>query len=175
MSRYLPWRDYAPPNRARSCESQAFAINTIGLGLAGRLSNELLALARGWIERLVRYASKVPGGIPRRLSSYRRFRYPLRPCRSSNRMDRPNAHSRRMPVRHRPPLNAATIGRGGQRLAHNTGRKLPASTTFARRTTIACARQATIPGRRLCSYQQPATAQKTAPKSRRSLRFGNAL
>jgi hypothetical protein len=66
VSRYMPRRGYPPTQTWRTfLRNQAFAIGTIGLGEeAGRLSDELLALIRGWIERVVRCVTKVRNGIP---------------------------------------------------------------------------------------------------------------
>ena len=51
VSRYMPRRGYPPTQTWRTfLRNQAFAIGTIGLGEAGRLSDELLALVSGWIE-----------------------------------------------------------------------------------------------------------------------------
>jgi hypothetical protein len=65
VSRYMPRRGYPPTQTWRTfLRNQAFAIGTIGLGEAGRLSDELLALVRGWIELVVRCVTKVRNGIP---------------------------------------------------------------------------------------------------------------
>jgi hypothetical protein len=54
VSRYMPRRGYPPTQTWRTfLRNQAFAIGTIGLGEAGRLSDELLALVRRWIELVV--------------------------------------------------------------------------------------------------------------------------
>jgi hypothetical protein len=67
------WRSERPrissgPIRPHTCRAfvrnHAFAISTIGLDEAGRPSDELLALVRGWIERVFRYGAKVWDYIP---------------------------------------------------------------------------------------------------------------
>jgi len=67
----LTWRTFL--------RSQGFGIVTICLGEAGRLSDELLALVRGWIARVVRCAAKVRNGISCRLSEPSSTLHPLRP------------------------------------------------------------------------------------------------
>jgi hypothetical protein len=68
VSRYLPRRGYPPTQASRTfLRNRKIAIGTIGLGAVGRLSDELLALVRGWIARVVRCATKGQDGIPCRL------------------------------------------------------------------------------------------------------------
>jgi hypothetical protein len=51
VSPYMPRWDYPPTQTWRTfVRNQAFGIVTIGLGEAGRPSDELLALVRRWIE-----------------------------------------------------------------------------------------------------------------------------
>src|SRR6201997_2660286 len=65
VSRYMPRRGCPPTQTWRTfLRNQAFAIGTIGLGEAGRRSDELLALVRGSIELVVRCVTKVRDGIP---------------------------------------------------------------------------------------------------------------
>jgi hypothetical protein len=95
------WRGYPPTQTWRTfLRNQAFGIGTLGLGEAGRLSDKLLALVRGWIARVVRCVTKVRDGFRCRLilQSLRR----LRPYRSSNRTARRDPRSGCMPVP-RPP------------------------------------------------------------------------
>jgi hypothetical protein len=63
VSRYMPRRRYPPTQTWRTfLRNQAFAIGTIGLGEAGRLSDELLALVHGSIERVVWCVTAVRDG-----------------------------------------------------------------------------------------------------------------
>jgi len=79
VPRYMPRRGYPPTQTWRTfLRNQAFAIGTIGLGEAGRLSDELLALVRGWIELVVRCVTKVRNGFPCGFSSDHR---PCTQCR----------------------------------------------------------------------------------------------
>src|SRR5215468_1615570 len=65
VSRYMPRRGYPPTQTWRTfLRNQAFAIGTIGLVEAGRLSDELLPLVRGWIELVVRCVTTVRDGSP---------------------------------------------------------------------------------------------------------------
>jgi hypothetical protein len=144
VSRYMPRRGYLPTQTWRTfLRNQAFGIGTIGLGEAGRLSDKLLALVRGWIARAVRCVTNVRDGfhcgpIEPSLTLHR-----LRPYRSSNRTARRDPRSGCMPVA-RPPT---TLGRGdnwtmaGRRLSPyrsraSPTRKQPAFTNFARPTAI---------------------------------------
>src|SRR5262249_39787623 len=80
MSRIAPtqtWRTFL--------RNQAFGIGTIGLGEAGRLSDKLLALVRGWIEPVVRCVTKVREGFRRGLIESSLTSHRLRPYRSSTR------------------------------------------------------------------------------------------
>jgi hypothetical protein len=68
VSRYMPRRGYPPTQTWPTfLRNQAFAIGTIGLGEAGRLSDELLALVRGWIELVARCVTKVRNVLPLRI------------------------------------------------------------------------------------------------------------
>jgi hypothetical protein len=99
VSRYMPRRGYPPTQTWHTfLRNQAYGVGTIGLGEAGRLSRELLALIRGWIERVVRSVTKVRDGIPSRLVEPSSTFHRLRPYRASNRTDRRAARGRRMPV-----------------------------------------------------------------------------
>src|SRR5215470_18068662 len=128
VSRYMPRRGYPPTQGWRTfLRNQASAIGTIGLGEAGRLSDELLALVRGWIARVVPCTTKVRDGIGKLVEPSSPL-HPLRPHRSSNRTD------------WRDP--ATTLGgdnwtiAGGRLSAYRSRasprRKLPAFTNFAR-------------------------------------------
>src|SRR5262249_30032880 len=74
VSRYMPRRSYPPSQSWRSfVRNQALGFGTISLGTispgeAGRISDQLLALVRGWIERIVPCAPDVRDGISCRLS-----------------------------------------------------------------------------------------------------------
>ena len=69
VSRYMPRRSYPPSQSWRSfLRNQTLGFGTIGPGEAGRISDQLLAFVRGWIERIVPCATKVRDGISCRLS-----------------------------------------------------------------------------------------------------------
>src|SRR5215472_10218890 len=57
----------AHPDLAHLLRNQAFGIGTIRLGEAGRLSDKLLALVRGWIARVVRCVTMARDGFRCRL------------------------------------------------------------------------------------------------------------
>jgi hypothetical protein len=164
VSRYMPRRGYPPTQTWRTfLRNQAFGIGTIGLGEAGRLSDALLALVRGWIARVVRCVTKVRDGFRCGLIEPSLTLHRLRPYRFSNRTARRDPGRGCMPVP-RPPT---TLGRGdkwimaGRRLSPyrsraSPTRKLPAFTNFAPPTAIARARKRpTIPSTRL--YCTPTT------------------
>ena len=121
----LTWRTFL--------RSQGFGIVTICLGEAGRLSDELLALVRGWIARAIRCVTKVWDGIPCRLIESSSTLHRLRPYRSSNRTDRRAIHG---------PPRPTTLGADNCTMARrrpspyrsraSPSRKLPALTNFAR-------------------------------------------
>jgi hypothetical protein len=141
----MPRRGYPPTQTWRTfLRNQAFGIGTIGLGEAGRLSDKLLALVRGWIARVIRCVTKVRDGFRCGLIEPSLTLHQLRPYRSSNRTARCDPRSGWMPVP-RPPTG---LGRGdnwtmaGRRLSpyHSRAsptRELPAFTNFARPTAIA--------------------------------------
>jgi hypothetical protein len=145
VSRYMPRRGYPPTQTWRTfLRNQAFGIGTIGLGEAGRLSDKLLALIRGWIARVVRCVTKLRDGFRCGLIEPSLTLYRLRPYRSSNRTARRDPRSGYTPVP-RPPT---TLGRrdnwtmAGRRLPPyrsraSPTRELPAFTNFARATAIA--------------------------------------
>jgi hypothetical protein len=142
VSRYMPRRDYPPTQTWRTfLQNQAFGIGTIGLGEAGRLSDELLALVRASIERVVRCVTKVRDGIPSRLMEPSSTLHRLRPYRPSNRTDRGAVHGRCMPVRRWPTtLSVWTVADrrlSPYRSRASPRRKLPA---FSILHTIAIAR-----------------------------------
>jgi hypothetical protein len=124
--------------------NQAFAIGTIGLGEAGRLSDELLALVRGWIELVVRCVTKVRNGIPCGFIERSSTLHPVSRYRSSNLTDWRDPHNGSTPV---PPPPTALGNRihwtmAGRRLSPyrsraSPRRKPPAFKNFARPTAIA--------------------------------------
>lgn len=102
VSRYMPRRSYPPTQSWRTfLRNQALGIGTVGLGEARRVSDQLLTLVRGWIERVVRCATKVRDGISCGLIEPPRTLHPFRPSRSSNDTDRCAIHDGCMPVRPR--------------------------------------------------------------------------
>jgi hypothetical protein len=105
VSRYMPPRSYPPTQSWRTfLRNQALGFGMIGLGDAGRISDRLLTLVRGWIERVVGCAtSKVRDGISCRLTEPAWTLQPLRPSRSSNGTDRRAIHGGCTPVRVRRP------------------------------------------------------------------------
>ena len=109
VSRYMPRRGYPPTQTWRTfLRNQAFGIGTIGLGQAGRLSDNLLALLRGWIARVVRCLAKVRDGLRCGLIEPLLTLHRLRPYRSSNRAARRDPRSGCMPV----PRPSTTLRRG---------------------------------------------------------------
>ena len=150
VSRYMPRRGYPPTQTWRTfLRNQAFAIGTIGLGEAGRLSDKLLALVRGWIELVVRCVTKVRNGIPCGFIERSSTLHPVPPYRSSNLTDWRDPHNGSTPV---PPPPTALGDRthwtmAGRRLSPyrsraSPRRKPPAFKNFARPTAIARMRQA---------------------------------
>jgi hypothetical protein len=148
--RHMPRRGYPPTQTWRTfLRNQAFAISAIGLGEAGRLSDELLALVRGRIELVVRCGTKardrIPCGFIERSSTLR----PVPPYRSSNLTDWRDPHNGSMPV---PPPPTTLGGRphwtmAGRRLSPYRSRASPrrkrqAFKNLARPTAIARTRQA---------------------------------
>jgi hypothetical protein len=145
VSRYMPKRGYPPTQTWRTfLRNQAFGIGTIGLGEAGRLSDKLLALVRGWIAGVVRRVTKVRDGFCCGLIEPSLTLHRLQPYRSSNRTARCDPRSVCIPCP-RPPT---TLGRcddrtmAGRRLSPyrsraSPTRKLPAFANFARPTAIA--------------------------------------
>jgi hypothetical protein len=145
VSRYMPRRGYPPTQTWRTfLRNQAFGIGTIGLGEAGRLSDKLLALVRGWIARVVRCVTMVRDGFRCRLIEPSLTLHRLRPYGSSDRTTRRDPRSGCMPVP-RPPT---TLGSGDNwtmtrrrlspyRSRASPTRKLPAFTNFARPTAVA--------------------------------------
>jgi hypothetical protein len=97
-----------PRPGAHSCGTRHFAIGTIGLGEAGRLSDELLALVRRWIELVVRCVTKVRDGIPCRFIEPSSTLQPLPPYRFSKVTDWRDPHDGCMPI---PPPPTALGGR----------------------------------------------------------------
>jgi hypothetical protein len=161
VSRYMPRRGYPPTQTWRTfLRNQAFAIGTIGLGEAGRLSDELLALVRGWIELVVRCVTKVRDGIPCRFIEPSSTLHPLPPYRFSKVADWRDPHDGCMPI---PPPPTTLGGRdrwtmAGRQLSPyrsraSPRRKLPAFKNFARPTVIARTRAAShiTTGRLYCT------------------------
>jgi hypothetical protein len=177
----LPRRGYPPTQTWRTfLRNQAFAIGTITFGEAGRPSDELLALVRRWIARLVRCVTKVRiasfAGSSRPSSS---TLHSLRPYRSSNRTewrDLPTTLGGdiwTMACRRLSPYRSRVSPR----------RKLPAFTDFARPSlSHARAKPPTISYKAICIARLPheRPAQKTndpqcpplpgAPSASRGLR-----
>jgi hypothetical protein len=115
VSRYMPRRGYPPTQTWRTfLRNQAFGIGTIGLGEVGRPSDNLLALVRGWIARVVRCVTKVRDGFGCGLIEPLLTLHRLRRYRSSNRTARRHPRSGCTPVP-RPPT---TLGRGNRTMAH---------------------------------------------------------
>ena len=109
VSRYMPRRGYRPTQTWRTfLRNQAFGIGTIGLGEASRPSDNLLALVRGWIARVVRCVTKMWDGFRCGLIEPSLTLHRLPPYRSSNRTARRDPRSGCMPIP-RPPT---TLGRG---------------------------------------------------------------
>jgi hypothetical protein len=157
VSRYMPGRGYPPTQTWRTfLRNQAIGIGTIGLGEAGRVSDEFLELVHAWIERAVRCVTNVRDGISSRLMGPSSTLHRLRPYRSSNRTDRRAVHGRCMWVR---PWPTTLIGWtvADRRLSPYRSRasprwKLPAFSTFARPSlSRARVKRTTIPTRRLYS------------------------
>src|SRR5215472_13170267 len=115
----------------------------------GRLSDELLALVRGWTELVVRCVTKVRNGIPCGFIERSSTLHPVPPYRSSNLTDWCDPHNGSTPV---PPPPTALGDRthwtmAGRRLSPyrsraSPRRKPPAFKNFARPTAIARMRQA---------------------------------
>jgi hypothetical protein len=140
VSRYMPRRSHPPSQSWRTfLRNQPLGIGMIGLGDAGRISDQLLTLVRGWIERVVGCATtKVRDGISCRLTEPSWSLQPLRPSRSSNGTDRRAIHGGCTPV---GPRRTAQGGdhwtMAGRRLSPYRSRasprlQLPAFTRFAR-------------------------------------------
>jgi hypothetical protein len=146
----MPRRGYPPTQTWRTfLRNQAFAIGTIGLGEAGRLSDELLALVRGWIELVVRCVKKVRDGIPCGFIERSSTLHPVPPYRSSNLTDWRAPHNGSTPVPPPPttPGDRTHWTMAGRRLSPyrsraSPRRKLPVFKNFARPTAIARTRQA---------------------------------
>jgi hypothetical protein len=110
VSCYMPRWGYPPTQTWRTfLRNQAFGIGTIGLAEAGRLSDKLLALVRGWIARVVWRVTKVRDGFRCGLIEPSLTLHRLLPYRSSNRTAWRDPRSGCMPGP-RPPT---TLGRGG--------------------------------------------------------------
>jgi hypothetical protein len=102
VSRYMPRRSYPPTQSWRTfLRNQVLGIGIVGLGEAGRISDQLLALVRGWSEWVVQCATKLRNGISCSLIEPPRTLHPSRPSRSSNGTDRCAIHGGYLPVRPR--------------------------------------------------------------------------
>ena len=129
----MPRRSYPPTQSWRTfLRNQALGIGMIGLGEAGRISDQLLTLVRGWIERVVRCATKVRDGISCRLIEPPWPMHPLRPSRSSNGNDRRVIHGGCMPVRPR------RTAQGGDPLDYGRSTTFTVSLTGITETEAAC-------------------------------------
>jgi hypothetical protein len=64
VSRYMPWWSYPPRLRWRTfLHNQALGLGTIDFRNAGRISDQLVTLVRGWFERIARCCAKVRDSI----------------------------------------------------------------------------------------------------------------
>src|SRR5262245_24408282 len=141
VSRYMPRRSHPPSQSWRTfLGNQALGIGMIGLGEAGRISDQLLTFVRGWIERVVGCAIKVRDGVSCRLIEPSCTLHPLGPSRLCNGTDRRAIHGGCMPVRARRTAQCGDQWTmAGGRLSPYRSRasprlKLPAFTKFARST-----------------------------------------
>jgi hypothetical protein len=93
VSRYMPRRSYPPSQSWRTfLRNQRVGVGMIGLADAGRISNQLPALVRGWIERIIRYATKTADHLSCGLIKPSMTLPALRPPRTCNRPDRRAIH-----------------------------------------------------------------------------------
>jgi hypothetical protein len=100
VSRYMPRRAYPPTQSWRTfLRNQALAIGSPGE--ADRIPHRLLALVRGWLERMVRCATKLGARISCRFIQPQRTLHLLRTSRSTNRPDGRAIRGRYVPVRPR--------------------------------------------------------------------------
>ena len=89
VSRYMPRRSYPPSQSWRTfLRNQVAGVGMIGFAEAGQRSGQLLALVRGWIERIVRFAARMEDHLCCGLIKPSRTLPALRPSRTSNRADR---------------------------------------------------------------------------------------
>ena len=146
VSRYMPRRSYPPSQRWRSfLRNQALGFGTIGPGEAGQISDQLLTLVRGWIERVVGCAIKVRDGVSCRLIEPSWTLHPLRPSRPCNGTDRRAIHGGCMPVRARRTAQCGDQWTmADRRLSPYRSRasprlKPPAFTKFGRSAAVALA------------------------------------
>src|SRR5215472_441470 len=125
----------------------------------GRLSDELLALVRGWIELVVRCVTKVRNGIPCGFIERSSTLHPVPPYRSSNLTDCRDPHNGSTPV---PPPPTALGDRthwtmAGRRLSPYRSRASPGRTPPAFKNLHdqpllhACARRAAFYGAIYCT------------------------
>jgi hypothetical protein len=162
VSRYMPRRSYPPSQSWRSfLRNQALGFGTIGPGEAGRISDQLLALVRGWIERIVSCATKVRDGLSCRLSE---------PPWTAHRADRRTIRGGCRPVR---PPRIATGGDheiiAGRRLSPYRSRaspslKLSAFTRSAR--SFGCRGPRRLSSLKPFRYSLLARALTTAPRQK---------
>jgi hypothetical protein len=156
VSRYMPRRGYPRTQTWRTfLRNQAFGIGTIGLGEAGRLSDNVLALVRGWIARVVRCVTKARDSFRCELIDPSLTLHRLRPYPSSNHTTRRDPRSRCMPA----PRSPTALGRGDNwtvaarrlspyRSRASPTRKLPAS-RILHDQPLSRAQAAAIPAKRL--------------------------
>jgi hypothetical protein len=80
VSRYMPRRSPLPSQGWRSfLRNQATGVGIISFGEAGELSDQLRSFVSGWIERIVRYATKLRDGHSSALTAPQGT---LQPCSS---------------------------------------------------------------------------------------------
>ena len=137
----MPRRSYPPTQSWRTfLRNQALGIGMIGFGEAGRISDQLLTLVRGWIERVVGCAIKVRDGVSCMLIEPSWTLHPLGPSRPCNGTDQRAIHGGCMPVRARRTAQCGDQWTmAGRRLSPYRSRasprlNLPAFTKFARST-----------------------------------------
>jgi hypothetical protein len=143
VSRYMPRRSYPPSQSWRTfLRNQVVGAGMIDLAEPGRISDQLLALVRGWIERFIRYGTKVEDGLSCVLIKPSWTLLALRPSRTSNRPDRRAVHGGRIPVHHSAPDESEAIGCqlavGRQRIAQ--GHPRPGSRQRGQQVAFARAR-----------------------------------
>jgi hypothetical protein len=144
VSRYMSRRGYPPSQSWRTfLRHQALGVGMVGLGDAGRISDQLLTFVRRLIEQIVRRAAKVRDGISCVLIEPPWTLHLSRPSCSSNRTDRRAVHGGCMPARPRRTAQGGDYWTmAGRRPLPYRSRasprgKVPALTTFARYPAVA--------------------------------------